>query len=285
MIRDALERVLVDLPLGPLRYFDQIDSTNAEALRWALEGAPHLSLVVADEQTAGRGRMGRRWFTPPGSALAFSLVLRPELLHSPIAPPTRLTALGALAVCSALRSRYRFEAQIKWPNDVLAGGRKLAGVLVEADWLGDQIQAAVLGIGINVARDSVPPAEALLFPATCVEAAVGEQSADDKGIDRWTLLRSVLEAFLDWLPGLNSPEFLSAWESRLAYRGKRVRIVQEGTPAIEGQLLGLAEDGALRLGLPSGGEIAVQAGDLHLRPRSPAEPGRNPAEAQRSDRR
>jgi BirA family biotin operon repressor/biotin-[acetyl-CoA-carboxylase] ligase len=266
MIKASLTEILSSVPLGPLRYFDQIDSTNAEALRWARDGAPNLSLVVADEQTAGRGRMGRHWFTPRGSALAFSLVMRPEALSYASAPPARLTALGAQSVCTVLRARYRVQAQIKWPNDVLVEGRKLAGVLVEADWLEERLQAAVIGIGINVAWDSVPPAEAVLFPATCVEAVLGMP------VDRWDLLCSVLVHLLDWLPRLETPEFLNLWESRLAYLGEWVQIVREGTPVLDGQLLGLAEDGSLRLGLPSGEEILVQAGDLHLRV---AEPGQD----------
>lgn len=90
-----LEQSLSTLPLGATRFFDSIGSTNDEALRWARAGAPHLALVVADEQTAGRGRLGRRWYTPAGSALAFSLVLLPESL--PTNSLTRLTAQGALA--------------------------------------------------------------------------------------------------------------------------------------------------------------------------------------------
>jgi BirA family biotin operon repressor/biotin-[acetyl-CoA-carboxylase] ligase len=258
MIESTIEDLLAGLPLGALRYFDSIGSTNEEALRWARVGAPHLSLVVADGQTTGRGRMGRRWFTSLGSALAFSVILLPEGL--PAHHLTRLTALGALAVVTALQKDHGLDAKIKWPNDVLAGGRKLSGVLVEAEWQGPSLEAAVLGIGINVARESVPPADALLFPATCVEAVL------DAPLDRWALLRSVLEALLGWLPRLASPGVVKDWESRLAYLGQNVGVLQEGGEGIEGKLLGLQEDGALRLGLATGEEVYVQAGDVHLRP-------------------
>src|SRR3989304_5947628 len=116
----VLKEVLAGLPLGSIRFYDRTGSTNDEAARWAEAGAPHLSLVVADEQTAGRGRLGRRWYTPSGSALAFSLILRgggqdaflPYMPHEAI---PRLTALGTLAVYDALRQGYDLDPQIKWP--------------------------------------------------------------------------------------------------------------------------------------------------------------------------
>jgi BirA family biotin operon repressor/biotin-[acetyl-CoA-carboxylase] ligase len=258
MQSSTLEQTLSSLPLGALRYFDSISSTNDEALRWAETGAPHLALVVADEQTAGRGRLGRRWYTPPGSALALSLVLRPESLPAPSI--TRLTALGALAVCNALQEHLGLDSQIKWPNDVLAGGRKLAGVLVEIDWQGDQPTAAILGIGINIAPESVPAEHDLLFPATCVETELGIP------VTRWELLEAILRALLGWLPHLDSAEFLAAWETRLAYQGKTVQVYTGGKVPLEGQLLGLESDGALRLRLPSGEIKSIQAGELHMRP-------------------
>lgn len=261
---NALRELLLDLMRdedlfpGQLRYFERITSTNDEALRWAGEGAPHLSLVVADEQTAGRGRMGRRWFTPPGAALAFSLILHPDRL--PLKAFAHLTALGALAVCAALNERFHLQPQIKWPNDVLLNGCKLAGVLVEAVWQGEELQAAVLGIGINIARKSVPPDEELLFPATCLEDTLGRR------VDRWVVLRDVLCAVVEWLPQLDGSEFLRAWQDRLAFRGQPVQVSREGQPVIEGVLAGLLPDGSLLLRLPSGETASVQAGEVHLRP-------------------
>lgn len=253
----TLRSKLSDLPLGQLAYFDVLDSTNEQALRWARAGAPHLSLVVADEQTAGRGRSGRAWFTPPGAALAFSLVLQPRLLGS--VPLQRLTGLGALAVCEVLQSEYGLAAKIKWPNDVLVGGGKLAGVLVEAHWQGDDIQSAVLGIGINVAPNSVPPESDLDYPATCVEVALGSP------VDRWRLLKEVLAALLDRFSSIDRAEFLQAWEDNLAFRGEWVQLQLDRSEPVEGRLLGLGNDGSLRLELPGGDEISFQAGEVRLR--------------------
>ena len=257
MAHSSLQSCISGLPLGLLRYLDSVGSTNDEATRWADEGAPHLSLVVAGEQTSGKGRMGRRWYTPPGGALAVSLVLRPEQL-SLISPP-RITGLGALAVCEALQENYGLEAQVKWPNDVLVGDRKLAGVLVEASWLGEELQAVILGIGINVALDSVPPEGELDFPATSVESAFGSP------VDRWELLRDVLEVLLVWLPHLDQARFLRAWQRQLAYRYEWVQLIRDGEQPVEGRLLGLGDDGSLRLESPSGKEVTFQAGEIHLR--------------------
>jgi BirA family biotin operon repressor/biotin-[acetyl-CoA-carboxylase] ligase len=273
-----LETLLADLPLGGIRYFSKVGSTNDLAARWARAGAQDFSLVVADEQTAGRGRLNRRWFTPPGSGLAFSLILRPEdlpagLISAPLQSEqhsftTRLTALGALAVCETLNQVLSpvLPAQIKWPNDVIATRRKLAGVLVELHWSGDQLQAAVLGIGVNVTPASVPPPGELYFPATCVEQVVGNP------IDRWILLHDILENLWRWREQMASDKFMHAWSGRLAFRGEWVTIVLESgeeqdTPStLEGQIAGLNPDGLLRLRLRSGEITFVNFGEIRLRP-------------------
>lgn len=269
MNEDSLREILRDIPLGPVRYFDSVDSTNDAAARWVEDGALNLSLVVADEQTKGRGRLGRRWFTPAGAALAFSLVLRPESLYldqkdsfDKIEIPitiARLTALGTIAVCSALQAELGLDSDIKWPNDVLLAGRKVCGSLAEAHWHGERLQAVILGVGINVAPNSLPPERHLLFPAAYLEAALGQ------AVDRWQLLVAIIEQLLDWLPRLASPEFLSFWENHLAYRDEYVRLIRDGSPVIEGQLLGLDSQGALRLRTLDGQEIAFQSGEVHLR--------------------
>jgi BirA family biotin operon repressor/biotin-[acetyl-CoA-carboxylase] ligase len=279
MDASSIQLALSGLPLGPLRYFDQLGSTNDEARSWAAAGAPDLALVVADEQTAGRGRHKRRWHTPPGAALALSLILRLTPEGPAGALSTHLTALGALAVAAALESLYSLPAEIKWPNDVLVDRRKLAGILVEAAWQGDQLQAVILGIGVNVAENSVPLEAELNFPAASVTgclAAPGRSAGFAPAhVDRLELLRAILEKLLDWRPRLGSMEFLSAWEERLAFRGEWVRIVRTGPEAQpplpdrerewEGQVLGLEGDGALRLLDRSGRVQRLQVGEIHLR--------------------
>jgi BirA family biotin operon repressor/biotin-[acetyl-CoA-carboxylase] ligase len=247
---------------------DQVGSTNSEALRWADAGAPDLSIVVADEQTAGRDRQGRTWFTPPGAALAFSLVLRQALvagrgedIPSRLA---RLTALGALAVSQALQTEYNLAAQIKWPNDVLLDRRKVCGILTEAQWQGERLSAAVLGIGINVAPASVPPDNEVIYPATCVESALG------RDIDRWQLLRCVLEEILAWRSRWEEPEFLTAWEEKLAFKGEQVYIytgtAAQDSPDEQGILLGLDGAGRLLIRSHTGEVHSLGIGELRLRP-------------------
>jgi len=268
----SLHSHLAGLPLGPIRFFDQIDSTNLEAGRWIAEGAPDLSLVVADEQTAGRGRLNRRWFTPPGTSLAFSLVLRGGTL--PIGSPDagidpgmlsmRLTALGALSVSLALAADYGLSPEIKWPNDVLLQRQKTAGILVEGHWQGEQLEAAILGIGINIAPASVPPDEQIAFPATCVEAAVGRPVA------RLHFLRSVIENLLAWRERLREPLFITTWDRYLAFKGEWVTISQDGTsggPASQTAILtGLDDLGRLRLRDRADQEFRIVSGELNLRP-------------------
>lgn len=254
---NQLNEQLSGLPLGGLRYFEQLGSTNDEALRWASRGAPDLSLVVADEQTRGRGRPGRRWMTAPGSGLALSLILRPTVEER--AHPTRMTGLLALSLGDALLA-LGLDPQFKWPNDVLLGGRKAAGILVEACWQGQELEALVLGMGVNVLRESVPPPDELLFPAASIEAGLG------RPLDRVALLREILSALLRWRPQLATRKFLETWEGRLAYRGQQVEVTINAAEKVTGQLLGLAPDGGLRLDTQADGDITVHFGDVHLRP-------------------
>jgi BirA family biotin operon repressor/biotin-[acetyl-CoA-carboxylase] ligase len=259
MDQSKLESALAGLPLKGIRFYDQVDSTNDLASRWAHEGAPHLALVITDEQRAGRGRAGRRWYTPAGAALAFSLVLHlpPEPGHVGV---QRLSGLGALAVCQGLHEHTGLNPEIKWPNDVLLDGRKTAGVLAEIDWLGDQPRVAILGIGVNVDPASTPPNPRIDFPATSVADQVG------RAVDRIALLERILTALLDWWPRVESPAFLQEWERRLAYRGGWLQIQTEGGPAVEGRILGLTTVGGLRLRLRSGAEKTFEGGVFRLRP-------------------
>lgn len=252
----SLEKSLAGLPLSELRYFDSIGSTNDEALAWATEGAGDFSLVVADEQTSGRGRAGRKWITPRGTALAFSLILRPTA--SEAEAPSLLTGLGALALVDAL-NKHKLKAKIKWPNDVLLNGKKAAGILVESVWMGDSLDTAVLGMGVNVLAGSAPPAEELLFPATSVEAELGQP------LERVKLLNEILSALLRRRGDLSTGKLVKDWEEALAFRGEEVQIGKESEEPLVGRILGLEVDGSLKL-LVNDKIVTVQSGEIHLRP-------------------
>jgi BirA family biotin operon repressor/biotin-[acetyl-CoA-carboxylase] ligase len=253
---------LEGLPLGPVRYFDRIDSTNTEAAFWADQGAPDLALVVANEQTAGRGRQGRHWFTPPGAALAFSLVLRDPISDAQ-RQLTHLIGLGALALADTLQYQFHLAPEIKWPNDVLLRRRKVAGILVEAHWQGEHLDAVILGIGVNVASQSLPADSELVFPATTLEHELG------KVVPRGPLLRNILERILAWRDEMHEARFLQAWEQQLAFRNEWVQL--SGANNLENnaqrvKILGLDERGCLRVQEENGLLSTVLSGEVRLRP-------------------
>lgn len=253
----ALLKLLEGLPVPAARWQESTGSTNSDAAEWAAKDAPDGALVAADMQTDGRGRLGRQWITRAGGALAFSLVLRPEPGEQAYLP--LFSPLGAMAVADALAG-LGLKPEVKWPNDVLLGRRKVCGILAEASWLGTKLQAVVLGIGVNIAPSSVPPAEGLLFPAGCIEEFAHGQ------VDRFSLLRSVLYHLFERRKHLGSPAFLGDWEARLAFRGEPVMVSPPGEPALSGKLVGIDGSGNLLMMLEDGSKRTVAAGDLTLRP-------------------
>jgi len=260
MDEKKLRKILSDLPLGDIRYYSQTGSTNDMALAWATEGAPDFSLIVADEQTSGRGRSERIWLTPAGSALAFSVILHPtqvERDHMPL-----LSGLGALALTQVLKD-HGLSAQIKWPNDVLIMGRKTAGILVEVVWMGNQVESAILGIGVNVLPVSVPLDSDVLFPATSIHS-------EGSKVDRLEFLHDLLAKLLVLRPKIGEKGFIQDWEEALAYKSETVHVWTEPSPeqsseSFTGIVRGLESDGALRLET-SGGIRTIKFGELHLRP-------------------
>jgi BirA family biotin operon repressor/biotin-[acetyl-CoA-carboxylase] ligase len=248
---------LSSLNLGSFRFYNSLGSTNDEALTWASTGAPDLSLIVADEQISGRGRMDRKWFTPPHSALAISLILRPTPMER--TNPSRTIGLLALSLTESLLE-LGLNPQIKWPNDVLLSGRKVAGILVESSWMGDTLDALILGMGVNVLKASMPPANQLLFPATSIETELGHV------VERTELLKNILTRILAWRPKLGTDAFINAWEKNLAFRGQQVQVEEGSGKTIIGELLGLESDGSLHLRDEHGKSVTVHFGEVHLRP-------------------
>lgn len=253
----SLNKTLSKLNISGLRYFDTIGSTNDEALAWAADGAADVSLVVADEQTQGRGRLDRTWFTSKGTALAFSLILRPPAALRPHL--SRTVGLAALSITDALL-KMGLVPCIKWPNDILLGGRKTAGILVETVWAGEDVDSLVIGMGVNILRASTPPAELLKFPATSIEAELGRSP------DRELLLRDILLALIAWYPRLGADELIHAWDERLSFRGEQVQVREGNGEFIQGELLGIESDGSLRLRNERDNFVIVRFGDVSLRP-------------------
>lgn len=256
MNQQEIESTLSNLNLREIRFFDSTGSTNDEALAWAKNGANDLSLVVADEQTLGRGRLDRPWFTPPKTALAFSLILRPTYDEKPLL--SRTVGLAALALADVLQT-LNLDPQIKWPNDILLNGRKLAGILIEATWSEDEVDSLVIGMGINVAKAAVPATDILGIPATSLENMLGYIP------DRKVLLHAIIGNMIALRPHIGTDSFMSSWEKKLAYFGRQVRVEMGGDKSVSGRVVGLESDGSLRLKDDDGKSISVRFGDVRLR--------------------
>jgi BirA family transcriptional regulator, biotin operon repressor / biotin---[acetyl-CoA-carboxylase] ligase len=247
---EALRASLAGLRLGnPLLYFPALPSTNSHANALAREGATEGTLVTTDDQTAGRGRIGRPWKALPGQMLALSLVLRPTF------PPHFLVMASALAVVEAIEHVTSLRAGIKWPNDVLLGEHKVCGILIEVS---DDV--AILGIGLNV-NGSFALDPDLAARAITLEQAAGYQ------ISREALLEGLLR-HLDSLYELLQTAGDEAqrtirdlWRARLAMLGRRVTVRQDAE-AISGLAEDVTADGALLLRLDDGTQRAVTWGDV-----------------------
>jgi BirA family transcriptional regulator, biotin operon repressor / biotin---[acetyl-CoA-carboxylase] ligase len=233
--------------------FDSLPSTNTEAARAAKLGAPEGLCVIAREQTAGRGRRERAWISPRDAGLYFSIVLRPrtEQKHWPL-----LTLMSALAVHDALLEACRLSADIKWPNDIYVGGRKLCGILAETVEATER--AVVLGIGINLSDHAFLPE--IKEQATSVEAQTGRKCEREKLVAALlTALGRRYELFQQ--PG-GIAVTLREWAARSSYaEGKHVRVELSGE-TFEGVTRGLEADGRLRVETTAGEIRLVHAGDV-----------------------
>jgi BirA family transcriptional regulator, biotin operon repressor / biotin---[acetyl-CoA-carboxylase] ligase len=260
MDEKTLRKMLEDLPISRIDYYAETDSTNERALAvlGVEEERMDYRLLVAQRQTAGRGRMGRSWVTTPGASLAITLIILPD--ESEQKRLGLFSLLGALSICRALDSLCGPGAQVKWPNDVLLGGRKTAGVLAESRWEGGVLRGIALGMGINVLPQSVPTGQELLFPATCVQAHCREK------VDPLRVLRAVLVEFIDLRPLLPEAEFVHDYLRFLAYRGEEVQLNLPNDETARGTLAGIDDTGELILRSADGLETRYPIGDLRLRP-------------------
>ena len=238
------------------RQLETTGSTNADALAWAAEGAPDMALITADHQSKGRGRGDRTWLTNPGSGLAFSLILRPTSKEYQYI--NRFTALASIALVRVLKQKYGIFTQVKWPNDVLIHGKKVAGILVEVNWEGEKPTAVVIGMGVNVTSASVPPDEGLNFPATCIEAEANSK------IDRTSLLRSLIKEIARLRRHLTAPRLIKAWNRCLAYKNTRVRLHHLSGSNEQVTILGISDDGCLQVRDENDKIRMINAGELEI---------------------
>jgi BirA family biotin operon repressor/biotin-[acetyl-CoA-carboxylase] ligase len=242
----ALRERRPELPLQ-IHWHDSVASTMDLASARAGDGAPHGVVVGAEHQTAGRGRRGHEWSSPEGAGLYFSFVARPT--NRPDAPLSLLTLAAGVAVRQGIRDAAGLAADLKWPNDVLVGKRKLAGILAEGLAVGSVDQAVIVGVGLNVRASAYPPAVAAR--ATSIEGELG------RGVDRGAVLAAVLAALCDYLTVLSPSDILQAWRAASA-SAIGTRVEWDGR---HGTTAGIDDSGALLVKTGTGTERII-AGEL-----------------------
>jgi BirA family transcriptional regulator, biotin operon repressor / biotin---[acetyl-CoA-carboxylase] ligase len=256
----ALRAKLQTKTLGhPFHYFPTIDSTNIYATRLAREGATEGTIVIADAQSGGKGRLGRSWVSPPGVNLYLSVLLRPSVSAS--AAP-QLNLLAAVAVADAIAEVCQLSPIIKWPNDVLVAGKKVCGILAEMQTEAGELRAVILGIGVNI------NAPLSAFPEELREKASSLLLVSGRTVERSTFTASLLthleKCYVLWLEQ-GFAALRTAWEMYAAsVLGKRIAVAApEGT--VTGTALGLDDDGALLVRSEADGEIhRLLAGDVSV---------------------
>jgi BirA family biotin operon repressor/biotin-[acetyl-CoA-carboxylase] ligase len=234
-----------------IRLFDEIGSTQTIAHQLAREGAPEGTLIVAERQTEGRGRMGRSWHSPKGKGLWMSLLLRPRI---PVQFTSQLTLLTAVAVCRAIRKLANVEAGIKWPNDLLIGGKKVCGILLESSAEDERLLYVVAGIGISVNLDPGDYPEALRDKAISLKMAAGKE------ISRTKLLRTVLKQFEELYFLYQAEGFApikTAWEALAVSLGKPVR-----THSVSGIAESIDDSGALAVRTEDGKIVKLYSAEI-----------------------
>jgi len=232
-------------------YYDALPTTMDVAAELGVKGCPNGTLVVAESQTKGKGRLGREWFSPKYKGIYLSLVLRPEL--APNATPL-LTLLCAVSICEAIKEATGLEARIKWPNDILIHNKKLGGILTELNAETDRTHFAVVGFGLNINNDK----RSLLAGATSLK----EQLKDE--VNRAGLLKKILLAIEEnylYLEKYGSTVILDKWRAANITLGKRVKVNSHHR-VLEGEAIGIDSDGALLLRSDSGLIQKVLSGDV-----------------------
>ena len=238
-------------------YFRQADSTNLRAREMAAKGAPEGTLVVAEQQTHGRGRRQRLWFSPPRQGIYASLILRPLI------PPTeapRMTLLAAVAVAETLLALTPLEATIKWPNDILVRGRKIGGILTEISTGMDAIDYVVIGLGLNV---NIPAGD---FPGEIHAHATSILAETGAPFSRLLLLRRYLETLEYYYETFHTQGFgpvLQRWRALTDMLGRRVRVDMIGRQHV-GEVTDFDQDGSLILRDKDGRSIRIFSGDVTL---------------------
>lgn len=267
LTRESIEAFLRTDRFGrTLHVLKETASTNSAAMALALQGATDGTVVVAESQTAGKGRLGRRWYSPPGENLYCSVIMRNAPADDLSGWLSAVPLLSAVAVAKAVQAVSGLKPSLKWPNDILVGDCKLGGLLCESSLSGQSKTFVVVGIGLNVnsRRES--------FPEDIREIATSIVTETGRLCDRASLLATLLselELYSDALLTRPPETFLSGYARLCSTLGRRVRVNMAGGEAVEGLADSIAPDGSLRIlcnEVSGGGTVEVRAGDvIHLR--------------------
>jgi BirA family biotin operon repressor/biotin-[acetyl-CoA-carboxylase] ligase len=263
---EILNSTVTDFIGARVAYFDTIESTNTEALALARAGAKEGTVVVADTQLQGRGRIGRTWVSPAAVNLYTSVILRPS-----ISPPNAhmLTLLAAVALAEVVEEATGKRPSVKWPNDILVDGRKIAGILLEMDSEMDRVHFVVIGIGVNINMDCAALPAELRKGATSVAIERGEEAGGDYSrVEFAAKLYYALEKWYKIVSGSGAGlegfgPVVEAWRSYFPHEGKRLRVVSFSN-SVEGICVGIDFDGALLLQTAPGTVERIISGDVQL---------------------
>lgn len=238
-----------------IHHFHTIDSTNSKAYQLALSGAREGEVVVAESQDQGRGRMGRRWFSPPFSNLHLSVILRPNI---PPHQASLITLMAAVATADAIHRFSSLSPVIKWPNDILLSGRKVAGLLNEIHSETDRIHFVILGIGVNLNVDRK------MFPKEIRTIATSLKEEMGVTISRKNFLQCLLQELERWYEVFlkkGGTPVLKAWRDRAMIEGREIKVTSFGE-IVTGMAVDIDSDGALILETKKGERKRVVAGDI-----------------------
>lgn len=263
---DDMVHLLTDLKQGAsasnwidrVQLLDSVVSTQEEAKLLAESGALEGTTVIAEEQTGARGRMGRQWFSPRGKGVWMSIVLRPKL---PLSQTPQLTLLAGVAVCKAIRRVTGVEAGIKWPNDLLAEGRKICGILLESSLREGELHYCIAGIGISANMTEADYPDHLQEIATSLRIQRGGVPVDRSELERAVL--DELESHYDLYMNQGFKPIKELWESMSVTLGRQIAL-NSLQGRVEGVVVGLDDTGGLLLRTSSGEISSVCSGEIEL---------------------
>lgn len=243
------------IPLPDLFVYDTLPSTNQTAKQLALEGAKEGSVVLANTQTAGRGRMGKSFYSPPDSGIYMSIILRPNISAQ---MGGLITSFAAVAVCRTIEKAFGLFPKIKWVNDIFLNGKKVCGILTEAvtDFESGNVESVILGIGINLSTSE--------FPSELEEIACSLQNGKQSGVIRNQVIAELLQELSGYKGTIQKGDFLSHYKNRSAVIGKQVQFTQQNKTFLA-TAVNIDNTGGLVVRFGDGTEQTLTSGEISIK--------------------